>query len=359
MRKILCLILIVVALTSCQTPMQVLKVTQISTEVTFTPYYDLIDIDGVTVKVKPVEAKVLNKTFEESANRSADYSYNITQSIDVESSSNSTQNSRTQNISKVQLTDRITSLVETKKISPRMGQMLVYNLWENQKYGRLGSENMLYDQNGTTLFNPYYINNQYLTTFELTFTNSTSNVRTIELSEFQVSSTTVSLTPLKIDYFEEFYSKDSPVYGNLIRYHMPDQLRITPGQTVIKYLTVPALRSEDKFAVQYINDEKLSEITFQLESKSNRSEINLKEFLIKSEGLPSIDFYQIYFAVEVKDGVSFPVKNDRIFIDNKTTQVLTICGIATSNPRFGNEIKCNDYQVWNLLNQNILRFNWR
>ena len=80
----------------------------------------------------------------------------------------------------------------------------------------------------------------------LIFTNETSSVKKISLSNIFVNSNYEQLSPIGIKYFDTIYGPDSPLYGNILRMNMPNELRIPPLQKVMKYIAVPAINPENK-----------------------------------------------------------------------------------------------------------------
>jgi hypothetical protein len=122
-------------------------------------------------------------------------------------------------------------------------------------------------------YNPFKVNEKYLTTFKVIFTNEMEKIVKISADNLQIISGYEQLAPMRTEYFEKNLSGNSEKLKNIYRMNLPDNLTIAPHQSIIKYFAVPTINLDVKqLMVNFISEEKVFTFNF-----------NVTNYLIKNK----------------------------------------------------------------------------
>lgn len=225
-------------------------------------------------------------------------------------------------------------------IEDTIADSLAYKIYNslilNKDYGFDGSEGELKrNNNNYGDINPYKIGNKYLSVFQLSFVNKGKNVESIDINDFQISSDSELLYPFKINYFENIKEKSPKIMDEsklkfIYRMNMPDLLRLTPNQRVVKFFATPAIMSNNKnLELNYIIDGDVVDFSFLVNTEAITEKLYFTKYHIMNSGRYIQDFDVV---IELYNGKIFPLKGYDLFInDDYLMNPITIYSIGTDS----------------------------
>ena len=99
---------------------------------------------------------------------------------------------------------------------------------------------------------------------------------------------------------------------------MPNELIITPGQRVSKYIAVPAINSlNNKLQVQFIRNSNVINFEFSVVQQKTEKTYNLEQFQFKYEGEGDEISYKPFYVVRFKNNNSFALQGNKVFISDQ------------------------------------------
>lgn len=337
MKQIL-FISLVTLLSSCSTSKTVKKtISQKYYNLSFAPESITKKVINKTeVTIMPIDAKNLNSETYDAAFRDGNYEKEFISTIESwKTKLNSLPKSdRAALQGKINAFDCLSKLERDGKIPPQLSLLLKRRII-NENSGRDGSEvESLADLDIIPSdYNPYKVNANYFSVFKLTFENKGSEVEKINIKEFQLTSNEEQLYPLTSEYFEKNLGDRTETIKNSYRLNMPNELIITPGQRISKYIAVPAINTgNEKLQIQFIRNSSVVNFDFSISKKGTEKSYNLEEFQLKYDGEGDDISYNTYYLVSYKDNVSYALRGNRLFVsDEKRDLPAVIYAIGISS----------------------------
>ncbi|MBI5915168.1 MAG: hypothetical protein HY842_07300 [Bacteroidetes bacterium] len=305
---------------------------------TFTPeQVKKQSIGKVEMTITPIDAKVLNQETSDAAKRDGNYEKELSLSIE-KSKRDLDEMSKEEKAfvqGRIKAVNAVSDLVKRGEIPTAIGYDLQYRIWYGDEYGRDGTEvsSLSEIDNFPDNFNPFKINDKFLSVFKITFENKGSEIEKFNVKDFQITSGEEQLYPLATEYFEENLKNEPEKVKNAYRMNMPMELTLTPNQKVTKYIAVPAINPSNKeLQVQYIKDKSVLNFDFAVSAKVMNKSYQVESFDIRSETFHDPSRYDYFFAINYSQGISYAAASTRVFVseDKKVTPV-SIYGIAIEN----------------------------
>ena len=292
------------------------------------------NINQTDIMIVPIDAKNLDKETFEAACRDGNYEKEFFSTIQEWENQLKTvpKQDRILIQGKIDAFEYLTRMGKEGK-TPLNVVYLLKDRIANNENGKDGIENtsLLDIDDYPDTYNPYKINANYFSVFKLTFENKGSEIEKINIKEFQFVSDEEQLYPLAMDYFQDNLKNRTETMKNAYRMNMPNELIITPGQKVTKYLAIPAINPENKkLQVQDIRDKRVENYDFSVTKNVREKTYNLEEFEFGygKEGDPTISNY---FVVSYQNNVSFALKDNKLFVsDEKKTIPVSVYAIGIS-----------------------------
>lgn len=284
---------------------------------------------NLTISIEPIDAKKLNNEIFEASRLDGSYEKTLIQSYIYQEENKQTltieDKRRLENAKSIEnfLNKASTEDNIPEAIIINFKEKVVNSYFLGKSFGYNGSEiNYFQGNERYKVLNPYNNNNKYLSLFKLTFKNSGSAIEEIESKNFQILNNNELLYPFKNQYFED-NQKGQESLKFIYRMNLPDNLRIVPGQTVVKYLSIPALNTEYKnLLVNYIVKDKTIDFSYNIANETKSEVENFTGFkIVQSEYTGS---FKYYYVIKTIDAI-FPLSDNFFFINDKNlNQSITI-----------------------------------
>ena len=112
--------------------------------------------------------------------------------------------------------------------------------------------------------------------------------------------------------------------------NMPNELTVTPGQKITKYIAVPAINSlNSKLQVQFIRNSIVQNFDFDIIKNETQKLYTLEKYELKYNGEGDDVSYWVYYVIEYKDNVSYALKDNKLFVsDEKKLLPVNVYGIG-------------------------------
>lgn len=290
--------------------------------VVFSPEIVTKAFDSVKISIAPIDAKILNSETFDNAMRDGNYEKEFFSSIEdktkeLETLSKADKLEWQGKINAIKYIDR---LIDNNEISRRVGYLLQKRIWYGLEYGKDGSEISCLSKTDdiSSKFNPFKVNNNYLSVFKITFENKSYETKKIKLTDFQVISGEEQLNPLNTLYFETYLKNDPDKILNIYRMYFPNELYISPNQRITKYVAIPAINAlNKKLQIQFKPEKNINNFDFDVETKLTNNNYtyesyNLESFNAFGESL----HFNHYYVVSFDSGMVYATTNKTIFIRN-------------------------------------------
>ncbi len=327
---------------SCSGPAKVTqkKISQKYYDLNFTPEtLSKKIVNNTEITITPIDARSLNKEMFEASNRDGNYDKEINSILETlnERLSLASKQQKIYLQGKINAFEFLSAQEKEGKISADIALLLKRKI-NDERSGNDGSEpETLGDVNVFTndSYNPYKSQDKYFSVFRITFENKGSEVEKINLKEFQLISNDEQLYPLSSEYFEKILRNNTETIKNAYRKNMPDELVITAGQKITKYMAVPAISSENsKLQVQFIREKNVVNFDFDLNRNEVDKNYTLENYTLDYTGEGNEFAYKVFYVISYRDNVSFAIENDKLFVSNEKKQLpasIYAIGINTSN----------------------------
>jgi hypothetical protein len=283
---------------------------------------------NIEITVIPINAATINRETFEAASRDGNYEKELASAIE-KSKSKFEGLKKSEKIyinGKIHGIDAINKLEKDNLIPSNTAYQLKKRIWYGENYGKDGTEVTSLSGVDTyaDIFNPYKINQKYLSVFKITFENKGNEIEKISLKQFQVVSGEELLYPLGIIYFENNLKDEPEKVKNIYRMNMPEELILTPTQRITKFIAIPAINSRNEnLQIQIIKEKEIINFEFKVKEQNVNKDYEVESYDIVTSGLDNSDFYDLYYAVSYKNGISFATKDARVYVseDKKTIPV--------------------------------------
>ncbi len=275
---------------------------------------------NLTLNIEPIDAKKLNNEIFEASRLDGSYEKTLIQSYIYQEEVK--QSLSLEERRKLGIATSIDNFLN-KAANDNIPESVIINFKEKvlntyllgKSYGFNGSEvNYFRGNERYKILNPYNNNNKYLSLFKLTFKNSGNAIEEIESKNFQILNNNELLYPFKNLYFEDNL-KGQESLKFIYRMNLPDNLRIVSGQTVVKYISIPALNTEYKnLIVNYIVKDKTIDFPYDITAETKNEVENFLEFQITQSEYTGN--YRYYYVIKTDDAI-FPLDGKSFFINEK------------------------------------------
>lgn len=275
------------------------------------------------IAIEPIDASELNIRVLESYNRDGGYAKEYLSYFDY-----LTKDRQSLSLSERNRLKRLEKYFETldnMQTSGKINSMICSYFKEkiysnqilNKNFGWDGSEISLIG-NGKEMYgnlNPYKIDKKYLSLFKLSITNNGNEVQNVNINSFQISSDAELLYPFKIQYFESVLEGENEKMKYIYRMNMPNELKLTPNQTVEKYISTPAINPHNKILkLSYISDDNsVTDFSFSVNVQTINEKHNFTAYSFKSSTRHPIN----QIIIELSNGVLFPLLSNILYVDDK------------------------------------------
>lgn len=311
----------------------------------------------VEITVVPIDAARINQETFEAASRDGNYEKELAVAIEKRKSESSGLSKREKAYINgvINAIDAVSKLEKDNQIPANTAYQLKMRILYGEAYGKNGTEvTSLSDvETYPDNFNPYKINEKYLSVFKVTFENKGNEIQKVALKEFQIVSGEELLYPLGIEYFENNLKEEPEKTKNAYRMNMPEEIVITPSQRITKFIAVPAINTRNEnLQIQLIKGKDIVNFDFKVTEQALSKNYNVESFDIFTSGLNDPFAYYLYYAVSYQNGVSYAATNERVFVNNEklsSTASVFIVAINKTNSkaqiaqkvnfRFGDEEK--------------------
>ncbi|MFH1118869.1 MAG: hypothetical protein V1775_03545 [Bacteroidota bacterium] len=296
-------------------------------------------LGNVEVTITPIDAASLNPETFEAASRDGNYEKELVTAIEKQRSELHGL-SKAENAyfnGKINGIDAVSKLEKENLIPANTAYQLKFRIWYGEEYGNNGTEvTSLSDiETFADNFNPYKINEKYLSVFKVTYENKGNEIEKFRLKELQVVSGEELLYPLGIEYFENSLKGDPEKIKNAYRMNMPEELVLTPRQRITKFIAIPAINPKNaNLQIQIIKGNEILNFDFEVKEHPSSKNYIVESYDILTSGID--DPYQyLYFAVSYQNGVSYATKGSRIFVnEEKKSTPVSIYAVAISSTNF-------------------------
>lgn len=288
----------------------------------------------VDVTITPIDAASINRETFEAASRDGNYEKELAIAIEK-------QKSELEGLSRIEKAringkingiDAVSKLEKENQIPTNTAYQLKLRIWYGEEYGKNGTEVASLSDVETYAdnFNPYKINEKYLSVFKVTFENKGNEIEKIKLKELQVVSGEELLYPLGIEYFENNLKTEPEKIKNAYRMNMPEELVLTPGQRITKFIAIPAINPKNKnLQIQIIQGKYIVNFDFNVKEQALSKDYLVESYDIYNSGLYESTSHTFYFALAYQNGVSYATKGSRIFVsEDKKSAPVSIYAIA-------------------------------
>jgi len=280
------------------------------TNVTFQPseITQIIE-NGLKITIVPIDAKSLNYETFSASSRDGNYEKEFALEIESErmKNENARKNEKDESLElRIKSLERINLLIQRKEISNEVGWLMKRRIWYGKSEGLDGSEPESLSENSFifNLFNPFYLNNRYLSVFKVTVENTSNEIKKIGNANFQILSNGELLKPFETNYLESNIDNNAEKRKNVHRYNMANEVVVTPKQKLTTYLATPAIGQNGKtITLQYINEDDYSDFDFSLNQEDSNKTYQLSSYQIQNETYPNTTTY--FYVLKYKSGNSF------------------------------------------------------
>lgn len=303
----------------------------------------------VDVIITPIDAASINRETFEAASRDGNYEKELATAIEKRKGELDGLSKSEKAFVKGQINciEAVSKLEKENLIPSNTAYQLKLRIWYGTDYGNNGTEvaSLSDVEIFADKFNPYKINQKYLSIFKVTFENKGSEIEKIRLKELQVVSGEELLYPLGIEYFENNLKDEPEKIKNAYRMNMPEELVLTPSQRITKFIAIPAINPKNEnLQVQIIKGKEIINFDFKVTEKEASKNYLVESYEIFTTGLADpLDQY-FYCAVNYENGVSLALRDARIFVSEEKKSVpVSIYVVAvdktTSKARTARKVK--------------------
>ncbi|MDZ4757502.1 MAG: hypothetical protein SGJ10_05105 [Bacteroidota bacterium] len=332
--------------------------TKISKKTISHNYYNIIfspeqilksSLGKVDVIITPIDAASINRETFEAASRDGNYEKELATAIEKEKSKldGLSKSERAYVKGKINGIDAVSKLEKENLIPSYTAYLLMLRILYGKEYGNNGRE--VASLSDVELFadnyNPYKINQKYLSVFKVTFENKGNEIEKIRLKELQVVGGEELLYPLGIEYFENNLKDEPEKIKNAYRMNMPEELVLTPSQRITKFIAIPAINPKNEnLQVQIIKGKEIINFDFKVKEKEASKNYLVESYEIFTTGLGDPLSQYFYCALNYEKGVSLALSDARIFVsEEKKTVPVSVYVVAidmkTSKARTARKVK--------------------
>jgi hypothetical protein len=356
--------IIAITLNSCSTQQQVVTSTikHDYYNLSFSPEHVQKNLTGqVEVTMLPIDAGYLNRITSEAARRDGQYEKELVNQIEKQKRESQGLSGREKSLlnAKIKAIDEVNEMERNNLIPLLAAYHLTNYIWYGDLYSKNGIEIMglsTYDRFPST-YNPFKINQNYLSVFQVTFENLGIESHRISLNDFHIISGEELLKPLGFAYFENILQNNSEKMQNVYRMSMPDELLLTSNQRITKYLAVPAINPKHELLnIQLIQNEIVSEFVFSIKQETETREYVFEKFQIHTN-LRIESIYDVFFVVCFENGVAYANGNPPVIYVEEEYKNMNAEIFAVAIRKDGSDVvhgKLTDFKFRNKRNNMVV-----
>ncbi|MAT56265.1 MAG: hypothetical protein CMN32_17480 [Saprospirales bacterium] len=300
------------------------------------------------IEVTPIDAASINRETYEASSRDGNYEKEF--ALKIEQSKSELKEYSRQERAYIKGKINAIELLNKMEAEYNIPSITSYNLkeriWNGDDFGYDGTEIKYLSENNfyPDYFNPYKINQKYLSVFKVTFENNSNEIQEINLEEFRIITGEELLFPLGLEYFENYLQNEPEKLKNIYRMNMPKELLITPSQRITKYIAVPAINPKSSsLQIQLIKNTDIVNFDFTVKEELLNKSYNLTKYEIYTSGLKDSYSYDFYCAIQYQDGVSIALSSNYIFVSPEREETPVSIYIITVN-RIRSNVKFSKMQ---------------
>ena len=311
-----------------------IRVDEVQQKVQFFPATISQEISAdLDVSITPIDAKAMNRITYEATLFDGDYEKKQTTSTTIEETLKSNSLSKEER-NKIELRKQIIDFVEKKiqsgEIPKVAGERLSWKLW-NKLEGIDGSETRI-GRGYPNTYNPFLLDNKYLSVFQIKFQNKGSSVKRLKLSDIFFNSGVEQLYPFETSYFEKLYTDNQEKTRIIYRLYMPSEMTIPPNESIVKYVSIPSLNPTiQNLDVKIIRENTSKNYSFSVKFDASNQTTILEKVNFKALDEEKLHVLRYYLVLLTSDGQVHILKDNSIFLptDLSANEKISIFGIAT------------------------------
>jgi hypothetical protein len=288
----------------------------------------------VEITVMPIDAASINRETFEAASRDGNYEKEL--AIEIEKRKNELDKlSKAEKAyvnGKINGINAVSKLENEKLIPANTAYQLKMRIWYGKEYGRDGTEvaSLSDIENYPDNFNPYKINQKYLSVFKVTFENKGDEIEKVSLKDFQIVSGEELLFPLGEEYFKGNLGQEAEKINNVYRMNMPLELSLAPSQRISKFIAIPAIDTRNEnLQIQIIKGKDIVNFDFIVKEQFLNKQYKAESYNIYVSGVEDFANHYFYYALSYENGVSFAANSATIFTsEEKKTLNASIYAVA-------------------------------
>lgn len=169
------------------------------------------------------------------------------------------------------------------------------------------------DRKFSSQSNPFYLGDDHLSVFRLSFYNSSKSVKSLDLNSLLVISGNEQLIPFETVFLERAHRGNLAKVENAYRLNMSSRLVVPPGGKVVKYIAVPPLSNlDERISLKVLkNDGSMIHFNFEKEYSHQSKSVKYEGYYF-TNGLSYSA--RSYYVLTTESGRTIPVENNSIYI---------------------------------------------
>lgn len=312
-------------------------INQTYSNIKFTPsQLEKVLAKTINITLIPIDAKSLNKETFEAAERDGSYEKeraSVLEKRRKEINSKLTKAEKNTLMGIINALELIEKYYKKGLISSKSAFLLSQIIELEGSYsGKDGSEisSLSELESYPDSYNPYKVHQRYFSVIKIIYQNLGTEVNKINLKDIQVISGEELLYPLSIDYFENNLIDEPEKIKNAYRMNHPEELVLTPGQKVVKFVSIPALNLQNpKLKIEYIKGSEILQFDFLVNEFKTNKTFTFDGYTLFAKGINSPDIYSYKFVLEYDNGTIYPLSGNKVYVSDENSQKLvSVYGIA-------------------------------
>ncbi|MCB9285085.1 MAG: hypothetical protein H6563_13495 [Lewinellaceae bacterium] len=300
-------------------PKEYLKVNDIDLKISFSPESISKNVESnFEITIQPIDAKEMDGIANQAAAFDGNYEKTVSYTTFIEEELNRQDltNHELREINhKKQILESVQLQIHSGDMPAETGGKLMEKILN--EVGIDGTENDFILGTSSAL-NPYKVDNKYLSVFQVTSKNTGNKIQRIKLQDLLFNSGYEQLYPFNNSYFEKLYEKDQSKLRILLRLNFPDELIVPPGETVVKYISVPSLNpSTETLNIRLLQEDATVNYSYQIKFEGRSIENILEKYWFVRSETTGYSVMSYYFVLQTSDNRIFPIKDNTLFVSKE------------------------------------------
>ncbi len=302
-------------------------------------------LGNLSISITPIDAASLNQMTFEAASLDGNYEKELATAITnrrLELNKLSRQDRRDAENMLIAI-DEIIKMQEAYLISSLTAYKLKMRIWHGKEYGKDGTEvtSLLSQERFSDIFNPFKVNQNFLSVFRVTLENKGSQIYRLKVSDFQIISGEELLHPLNMGFFESTLEGEQEKTQNAYRLNMPDELVLTPHQRITKYIATPAINPHNEnLTIQLITELGAYNFAFIVNEEPTFRQYFVEKYNIVTPNRGKHK-HHLFYAISYENGISYATIDNYFYAspDQKNMPLTFLYVAALRKDRKGAEVK--------------------